>query len=140
MKFLLKIFMAFHVGMYRLSGGKLGGSMRGFKVLLLTTTGRKSGKQHTVPLGWFEHPGGYLIVGSNGGRPAYPAWYLNLKSKPQATIQVGSKVMAATSETLAGEARTQAWQKITAAAPMYAQYETKTTRQIPVVFLRPNQA
>ncbi len=66
MRFLFKGWMAFHVWIYRLSGGKIGGSM-GTKVLLLTTTGRKSGQAHTVPLGCFDHKDGYVIVASNGG-------------------------------------------------------------------------
>ena len=137
MKFFFKLMAAIHVGLYWLSGGKFGGSMRGFKVLLLTTTGRKSGKQHTVPLGFFEQPGGYLIAGSNGGLPSYPAWYHNLKSKPQATIQIARKVSAVTAEVQSGEAHAQAWQKVISAAPLYEAYEKKTGRQIPVVFLRP---
>ena len=137
MKFFFKLMAAIHVGLYRLTGGKMGGTMRGFKVLLLTTTGRKSGKMHTVPLGFFEQPGGYLIVASNGGLPAHPGWYYNLKSKPQATIQIAGKVFPVTAEILTGEAHAQAWQQVTTASPLYAGYEKKTGRQIPVVFLRP---
>jgi deazaflavin-dependent oxidoreductase (nitroreductase family) len=83
---MFKLFTALQVALYRMSGGKLGGTMMGFKVLLLTTTGRKSGKVHTTPLGWFDRPGGYVIVASNGGGPRHPGWYFNLQSKPQATI------------------------------------------------------
>ena len=137
MKYLFKLMMAIHVGLYRMSAGKMGGTMRGFKVLLLTTTGRKSGKLHTVPLGFFEQPGGYLVAGSNGGLPAYPAWYHNLKSKPQATIQVAGKTVPVTAEVQTGEAHAQAWQKVITAAPLYAGYEKKAGRPIPVVFLRP---
>ncbi len=76
------MWMAIDVWIYRHSGGKLGGNMRGFKVLLLTTTGRKSGKAHTVPLGCFDHKAGYVVVASNAGLPTHPAWYYNLKSNP----------------------------------------------------------
>lgn len=137
MMFFIKLWVAIHVGVYRLSGGKIGGAMRGFKVLLLTTTGRKSGKLHTVPLAYFEQPGGYLIVGSNNGLPTSPAWYHNLKSKPQATIQIGRKVSAVTAEEQTGEAHAQAWQRVITASPLYEAYEKKAGRQIPVVFLRP---
>ena len=136
MKLFLKLWVAIHVGIYRLSGGKIGGAMRGFKVLLLTSTGRKSGKLHTVPLAYFEQPGGYLIVGSNSGLPSHPGWYHNLKSKPQATIQIARKVSAVTAEILSGEAHTQAWRQVITASPLYADYEKKAGRQIPVVFLR----
>jgi F420H(2)-dependent quinone reductase len=139
LKYLFKFFLALHVGLYRLSEGKLGGSMRGFKFLLLTTTGRKSGKTRTVPLGLFDRPGGYLIVASNSGQPTHPAWYHNLKSHPQVTVQVFDKVIPVTAEVLSGEARARAWQQVTATAPAYAEYEKRTPREIPVVLLRPTK-
>jgi deazaflavin-dependent oxidoreductase (nitroreductase family) len=139
MKFLFKLFMTFHVGMYRLTGGKLGGMMRGFKVVLLTTVGRKSGKTYTTPLGCFDDESGYLVVASNAGLPTHPAWYFNLKSNPHVTIQVLDKVMSATAEVLSGEARSQAWKQVITTAPSYADYEKKTTREIPLVLLHPDK-
>src|SRR5512133_2737885 len=108
-KTLFKFFLVFHVWMYRLSGGKLGGTMRGFKVLLLTTTGRKSGKTYATPLGRFDHDCDHIIVASNAGLSAHPAWYYNLKNNPQVTVQVDGQVIPATAEVLSGEARAQAW-------------------------------
>jgi deazaflavin-dependent oxidoreductase (nitroreductase family) len=137
MKYLIRAFMALHVGLYRLSRGKLGGTMNGFKVLLLTTTGRKSGKTRTAPLGFFERQGGYLIVASNGGQPVHPAWYHNLTSNPQVTIQVLERVIPVTAEVLAGDDRAQAWQQVVTTAPPYAAYEKKTAREIPLVLLHP---
>jgi deazaflavin-dependent oxidoreductase (nitroreductase family) len=131
--------MAFQVFFYRLSGGKMGGEMRGFKVLLLTTTGRKSGKTRTTPLGCFDHKDGYVIVASTAGQPTNPAWFHNLKSNPQVTVQVLDKVISVTAEVLSGEARTQAWRQVIATAPAYADYEKQTTREIPLVLLRPNK-
>jgi len=139
MRFIFKLFMSLQIGLYRLSGGKLGGEMRGFKVLLLTTTGRKSGKTYTTPLGWFDWQDGYIIVASNGGRPTNPAWYLNLKSHPQVTVQVLDKVIPVTAEVLSGTSRAQAWQQVITTAPQYANYEKMTTREIPVVLLRPDK-
>lgn len=139
MKYLFKFFMALNVWMYRRTGGKLGGTMRGFKVLLLTTTGRKSGKTITTPLGRFEHEAGYVIVASNAGQPANPAWYYNLKSNPHVTLQVLDKVIPATAEVLSGEARARAWRQVIATAPSYAAYEKRTTREIPLVLLRPDK-
>lgn len=138
MKSILKFFMAIYVGLYRLSSGKIGGSMSGSKVLLLTTTGRKSGKAITLPVGAFDDPGGWVIVASNGGKPANPAWYHNLKSKPQVTVQLFDKVMSVTAEILTGADRAQAWQRVITTAPAYARYEKRTTREIPLVLLRPN--
>jgi F420H(2)-dependent quinone reductase len=137
MKFLFRLFLGVQVGLYRLTGGRLGGNMRGLKVLILTTLGRKSGKVHTVPLGFFEGQDGYVIVASNGGQPTHPAWYYNLMSQPRVKIQVFDKVIPVTAEVLAGDARTRAWQKVISAAPSYAGYEKKTSRVIPLVLLRP---
>jgi len=135
---IFKLFMAIQVGLYRLTGGRLGGKFMGFNVLLLTTTGRKSGQARAVPLGRFDRPGGYVVVASNGGQPTHPAWYFNLKSNPHVTIQVLDKVTPATAEVLTGQERAQAWQQVIATAPSYAAYEKRTSREIPLVFLRPN--
>lgn len=139
MKSPFKFFMAIQVWMYRRSGGKLGGNLRGFKVLLLTTIGRKSGKTYTTPLGCFDHAEGYVIVASNAGQPRNPAWFYNLKNKPQVTVQVLDQVLPATAEVLTGEARAQAWRQVIAIAPAYADYEKRTTREIPLILLRPNK-
>lgn len=109
------------------------------KVLLLTTTGRKSGRAHTVPVGVFDHHDGWVIVASNAGQPTHPAWYYNLKSKPQVSVQLFDKVVPATAEILTGPARAQAWQQVTTIAPAYANYEKRTTREIPLVLLHPGK-
>lgn len=139
MKFALKIWMAIHVGLYRLSKGRIGGTMGRSKVLLLTTTGRKSGKARTVPVGAFDRQGGWVVVASNNGQPAHPAWYLNLKSQPRVSVQVLDKVMPVTAEVLTGQARAQAWQQVIATAPSYGHYEKRTAREIPLVLLRPSK-
>ena len=139
MKYVFRFFMAIMVWMYRRTGGKLGGTMRGLKVLLLTTTGRKSGKTYTTPLGCFDHEAGYVVVASNAGQSANPAWYYNLKYNPHVTVQVLDKVIPATAEVLSGEARAQAWRQVIATAPSYAGYEKRTTREIPLVLLRPDK-
>jgi F420H(2)-dependent quinone reductase len=137
MRFMTKLWMAIHVALYRLSGGKVMGTLGGSRVLLLTTIGRKSGKAHAVPLGSFDHKDGYVVVASNAGQPTHPDWYLNLKSDPLLTIQVLDKVIPVTAEVLTDEARTRAWRQVIAASPGYASYEKKTTRVIPLVLLRP---
>jgi deazaflavin-dependent oxidoreductase (nitroreductase family) len=139
MKYFSKLFFAFSVWLYRLTGGKLGGSMGGTRVLLLTTIGRKSGKSYTLPLGCFDHKDGYVIVASNSGQPTNPAWYYNLKSNSHVTVQVMDKVLSVTAEELSGEARAQAWQNVIATAPSYAGYEKTTAREIPLILLRPSQ-
>jgi deazaflavin-dependent oxidoreductase (nitroreductase family) len=139
MKLFFRLFMALHAGIYRLSGGKLGGSMAGTRVLLLTTTGRKSGKTFTTPLGCFEYQGGYLIVASNAGQASHPGWYFNLQNNPRVTVQVMDKEMPVTAEVLSGEARSLAWQQVISRAPNYAAYAKKTNREIPLVLLRPDK-
>ena len=125
----LKLWMAVHTGVYRLSRGKWMGNMNGTGVLLLTTTGRKSGKARTVPLGCFDHKDGYVIVASNSGLPTHPNWYLNLQNNPRVTVQILDKVRPVTAEVLGGEARTRAWQQVIATSPSYAAYEKRTTRR-----------
>jgi deazaflavin-dependent oxidoreductase (nitroreductase family) len=137
MKSPFQIFVALHAYMYRLSAGRLGGSMGGIKVLLLRTVGHRSGKTRTVPLGFFDLDKGYLVVASNGGQPRHPGWYHNLRNQPQAAVQMLYQVMPVTAEVLSGDARARAWQHVIAKAPIYAGYEKRTTREIPLVLLHP---
>jgi deazaflavin-dependent oxidoreductase (nitroreductase family) len=136
MKLFMKFFMGLHVFFYRLTGGRLGGTMNGFKVLILTTKGRKSGKLHTNAVGYLERDGGYIIVASNGGQATHPAWYHNLKAAPNITIQVMDKVMPVHAEILAVETRAALWKWVVESAPAFGKYEKSTTRQIPLVMLK----
>lgn len=134
--FFEKSFIQMHVTLYRWTGGRFMGAVGGTPVLLLTTTGRKTGQARTTPLGYFADGPDYIVVASNGGRPARPAWYLNLTHTPQVTIQVGSQTLPATASTVAGEARTALWPRIAAAAPAYAPF-AQPERDIPLVRLHP---
>lgn len=119
------------VGLYRLRrGGRDAGSL-----LLLTTRGHRSGKPHTVPLRYLRDERGYVVVGSNLGHDAMPAWYRNLQAHPDATIQVGPRLITVTAETLAGGERQRAWERIVAASAGYASMQAKTRREFPVVRL-----
>lgn len=127
------------VGMYRLRrGGREAESL-----LLLTTRGRRSGKPHTVPLRYLRDERGYVVVGSNLGHDAMPAWYRNLQAAPAATIQVGPRRMQVRAETLAGDERQRAWERIVAVGAFgerpsgYAVMQAKTPREFPVVRLVP---
>jgi len=138
MNIVAKFFMGFHVFMYRLTGGKFGSEMRGFKVLILTTKGRKSGKTFSTPLGYFERDGGYIIVASNAGGAKHPAWYYNIKGNPDdVMIQVRDKKMKVKPEIILGEKRRPLYDWIASIAPNYGEYEKKTSREIPLVFLKP---
>ena len=137
MKILTKLFTGLHVFLYRLSGGKFGSEMGGFKVLVLTTKGRKSGKISSTPVGYFERDGGYLIVASNGGAVNHPSWYYNINGNPNdVTIQVNDKTMKVKPEIILGEPRKPLWSWIVASAPNFGDYEKKTSREIPLVFLK----
>jgi len=137
MKSLFRLLTALHVWAYRLSRGRLLGRIGSLEFLLLTTIGRRTGKKRVIPLGWIDHEEGYLLVASNSGGPANPGWFYNLKSHPQVTVEVMDRVVRATAEVLSGEARTQAWRQVLAAAPLYTRYERRTTREIPLIILRP---
>ena len=107
------------------------------KILLLTTTGRKSGLEFTTPLGYFDHQEGYLIIASNGGNTNHPEWYFNLKSDPQVRIQIKDQALTARAEIMDESARAPVWERIVAQAPQYGEYEKRTDRLIPVVWLQP---
>lgn len=132
-----KLFMSLYVFLYNLSGGRIGGNMGGFNVLLLHTIGRKSGQARTTPLGYFEHEGGYVIVASNAGGDKNPGWYYNLKNASQVAIDVQDKHLQAKVQLIDSANRPPIWQKVVAAAPNYGVYETKTKREIPLVLLKP---
>ena len=136
----MKTFMAIGTQLYKISSGRIGGRLSGLNVLLLTTTGRKSGKQRTTPLGYFrDEEGSYVIIGSNAGFNTHPAWFHNLKHKPQATIQVKEKRMEVNAEVVGPDRRNQLWSHLVELAPFYDNYTKKTSREIPVVILRPVQ-
>lgn len=104
-------------------------------VVLLTMTGAKSGKKRYVPLMRVENGGRYAIVASKGGAPEHPVWYFNLKANPEVTLQDGEKVVTLRARELDGAERAQWWQRAVDAYPPYAEYQAKTSRQIPVFVL-----
>jgi deazaflavin-dependent oxidoreductase (nitroreductase family) len=137
MNYIFKFFTSISVLLYQLSGGKIGGQMGKFKVLLLTTKGRKSGKTYVHPLGYFERDGGYYIVASNLGRDIHPAWYFNIKGNPgDVMIQIGDKKMKVQPQIVLGEPRRPVYDWIASIAPNYGSYEKKTSREIPLVLLK----
>jgi deazaflavin-dependent oxidoreductase (nitroreductase family) len=138
---LFSAFVKVHVAVYRASGGRLGGRLRkDLPVLLLTTTGRKTGRRRTTPLLYVEEGDRYVVVASAGGAPSHPAWYLNLCNNPAATIQVGGRKLAVTAETAGLEERARLWPRLTQMWPQYDDYQAKTRREIPVVILAPSAA
>ena len=133
---LFRVFGGFHNALYRLSGGKLGGTTRGVATLLLTMRGRKTGKVRTVPLLYGRDGDRYVVIASKGGDPKHPAWYLNLRAG-EADLQVGSEHVHVSARDADGEERERLWAMMVGLYPSYAEYQEKTTRQIPVVILEP---
>jgi deazaflavin-dependent oxidoreductase (nitroreductase family) len=126
-----------HRWMYRMTGGLLGQSSSVGPMLLLTTTGRRSGQPRTVPLLYMEDGGRFVVVGSNGGRPAPPAWLVNLTAKPEGEVQVGRLHHRVRAEILHGPARGDLWTRLGQFYAGWAHYQTLTDRSIPVVVLTP---
>jgi deazaflavin-dependent oxidoreductase (nitroreductase family) len=124
-----------HVERYRETGGEHGHDWKGTVTLLLTTTGRKSGKARTTPLIYQPHGDDYLVVASKGGAPDPPAWYLNLEQDPNVELQVRDEVFRARARTATPEEKPELWSTMTATWPAYDDYQRKTDRPIPVVVL-----
>lgn len=136
MKIFLKLGMAIHIFLYRLTGGKIGGKMGG-AILLLDTVGARSGKQRTNPLLFFRAGDVYVITASAGGSPSNPGWYYNLRAHPKTTIQVMDQRLAVTaSEAEPGE-RQRLWKQLVTHSPQFQSYESRTTRKIPMLLLKP---
>jgi deazaflavin-dependent oxidoreductase (nitroreductase family) len=124
-----------HRALYRLSGGRLLGRVAGMPVLMLTTTGRRSGRARTTPLTYFELGDEVAIVASNGGEDSPPRWWLNLQADPRATIAIAGRSEQVTARPASAAEHAELWPVITATHPGYAAYARRTTRPIPVVLL-----
>lgn len=137
LKALFRFMLSLLIFVYQRSDGRIAGTMQGLPVLLLTTTGRKTGKQRITPLGYLEHDGAYVVIASNAGFDTHPAWYHNLTSQPQVMLQVRDQQMAAIAEPADPMLRQQLWARLVERAPGYGAYQKRTTREIPIVLLRP---
>ena len=126
-----------HAVTYRSSRGRLLSRFGRAEVLLLTTTGRRSGAPRTVPLLYVEDGGTFVVVGSVGGHDAHPAWVLNLRANPDATVRIGPRVVPVVAEDAAEAARPRLWERLVATYPGYAGYRERTSRRFPIVVLRP---
>ena len=119
------------------SGGTEGTELQGKPVILLTTIGAKTGKIRKTPLMRVEHGGEYAIVASLGGAPKNPVWYHNVKAHPQVELQDGTITKDYEAREVFGEEKTAWWTRAVEAWPDYANYQTKTDRQIPLFVLTP---
>ncbi|MBI0380180.1 nitroreductase family deazaflavin-dependent oxidoreductase [Streptomyces asiaticus] len=117
------------------SGGTEGTTMRGMPVVVLTTLGVKSGKIRKTPLMRVEHNGTYAVVASLGGSPKHPVWYHNIVADPRVELQDGPLRQDMIAREVTGEEKARWWERAVQAYPDYADYQTKTDRQIPVFVL-----
>jgi deazaflavin-dependent oxidoreductase (nitroreductase family) len=135
MRLVLPILTALHRALYRLTDGRLGGRISTMPVLLLTTTGRKSGVQRTVPLSYLDDGESYVVIGSRGGAPTHPAWYLNLEAHPEVEVQVGAERRRMRARRAGPAEAERLWPRILEVAPVYGKYRAKTRRDVPLVLL-----
>jgi deazaflavin-dependent oxidoreductase (nitroreductase family) len=126
-----------HRWLYQASAGRIGGRLAGWPVLLLTTTGRRSGRRTTIALNYLQDGDRLVVTASNAGEPAHPSWYLNLRAHPRASVQVGGIQRTVVAADASPEERESLWRAIVAFDRSYAEYQARTSRLIPVVLLRP---
>ena len=128
-----------HVKRYVETDGAEGHDWQGTTVLILTTKGRRSGQSRSTPLIYQRHGDDYVVVASKGGAPEDPAWYLNLESDPEVTVQVQGDRFKAGARTASPDEKPELWRIMTGAWPAYDDYQRNTSRDIPVVVLERSQ-
>ena len=129
----IKWFMSINAFFLRLSGGRIGSKLGTQTILLLHTTGRKSGQARVIPIAYFDYEGKYLIVASNWGKDKNAEWYLNLKHQPRAALEVKGKRIEVQSREATGEEYHRLWKFATVKHPPYLDYQKMTTRRIPII-------
>jgi deazaflavin-dependent oxidoreductase (nitroreductase family) len=139
----LNIFLRFLFGLniffYKATGGRVSGSMRGAPILLLTSRGRKSGKERTTPVLYLNDGSNLVVVASNGGREKDPSWWVNLKHNPSALVQIKREIRKVRAEKASSEEKSRLWPLLTKMYPTYDDYQHRTKREIPVVILKPTE-
>lgn len=122
---------------FRTNGGKVGGRFEGAPLLLLHSTGAKSGQERINPMMYLADGGNYVVFASKAGAPTNPDWYHNVVAHPEVSIEVGDGLISAVAHVADGETRDRLWSQQKELYPGFADYESKTSRQIPVVVLEP---
>lgn len=120
---------------FRANRGKSGGPMEGRPLLLLTTTGAKSGQLRTTPMMYIPDGNRLLVIASNAGAPVHPDWYRNLVAYPEVTVEVGNEIFEAIAIVTEGPERQRLWTRVVELYPFFADHQAKVTRQIPVIVL-----
>lgn len=127
----------FHRAVFKATGGRVGRRLVDNDILLLTTTGRRTGQNHSVPLLYLEAGEVTVVIASYGGRDRHPEWYLNLLEQPAVRVHKVGDVFNAYARTVGSDERAEWWPRIVSAYDGYAAYQKRTDRQIPVVVLEP---
>jgi deazaflavin-dependent oxidoreductase (nitroreductase family) len=135
---MLRVMWKLHRLVLRASGGRIGSRMGAMKVLLLETTGHKSGQPRTVGLSHLEDGGRYFVIASYAGEDRDPAWAMNLKAQPRATVTIGGRLVPVSARVLEGTERESMFGLFVEADASYGEYRQRTTREIPVFELRPD--
>jgi deazaflavin-dependent oxidoreductase (nitroreductase family) len=121
---------------FRVNQGRVGGSLAGTPMILIHHIGARSGTERVTPLACNPQPDGrFAIVASNGGSPAHPAWYYNIKAHPRITVELGPQTFTVVAEELDETARAELWPKLIADSPDLGEHQAKTRRKIPVFIL-----
>lgn len=132
----VKSLSSLHTLLFRATRGLIGSRLANNDMLLLTTTGRQSGNEHTIPLIYLNDGDDFIVIASYGGRPSDPDWYCNLISDPSAKVSVGGDEVSVAASTMGDEERSVWWPRIVDAYGDYETYQARTSRTIPVVRLR----
>ena len=135
-----KYLSTLHTLLYRSTGGRIGRRLVDNDMLLLTTIGHTTGNPHTVPLLYLESGDTLVVIASWGGRPHHPHWYQNLLRQPEATVRLPDRSIAVVARTASEDERQLWWPRIVAAYDGYTTYQSRTNREIPVVFLQKSDA
>ena len=134
---LFRTMTRFHVGVYRATKGRMGSRMGEGTIVLLTTTGARSGKKRTMPLMSLRDGEAYVVIASNAGLTNNPGWYHNIRANPDARIEVGDRSIDVRGRVAGPEERARLWPSIVERFPNYGAYQRKTAREIPLVILQP---
>jgi deazaflavin-dependent oxidoreductase (nitroreductase family) len=134
------LFYKFHRWMYEASDGRVGASSSQGPMLLLSTVGRRTGQSRTTPLLYMRDGDDFVVVGSNGGRPDPPAWYLNLQAEPKATVRDGRRTLGVVAEIPRPDEREDLWRRLHEFYAGWSHYQTLTDRELPIIRLRPQSA
>lgn len=132
----MKVASRVHLALYRMTAGRITGTIAGLPILLLTTTGRKTYRRTTIPLVYLRDGRDVVVIGSNGGNRNHPSWYTNLLADNRAEVQIKGVKTRRLATTASGAERDRLWQQAIALWPGYSKYQEETSRLIPLVVLR----